>query len=218
MKDKILLYGGTGQSKMMSHTILQKGLRVDSVIDDTENLTPPYDVKHFICGKDAYLRWKEEVTSYKDYSFAITIGNPHGKIRCDLYRKLEDDGLEPLTLITKGALLTSASINIGAQIHEHSIVNPFTKIGKYCILNTKSLVEHDCILGEGVEVGPNATICGEVTIDDYSWVGAGSVILPKLKIGKNVIIGAGSVVTKNIPDNEVWVGNPAKFLKENEIK
>jgi acetyltransferase-like isoleucine patch superfamily enzyme len=48
-----------------------------------------------------------------------------------------------------------------------------------------------------------------VEIGDFTMVGAGSVILPGLNIGKNCIVGAGAIVTKNIPDNTVVIGNPA---------
>lgn len=47
-------------------------------------------------------------------------------------------------------------------------------------------------------------------------IGAGSTILPGIEIGENAMIGAGSVITKNVPAGEVWVGNPARFVKKNE--
>ena len=50
---------------------------------------------------------------------------------------------------------------------------------------------------------------GQVSIGPKTFVGVGGIILPNVKIGENVIIGAGSVVTKDIPDNSVAVGNPA---------
>lgn len=53
---------------------------------------------------------------------------------------------------------------------------------------------------------------GRVTIGDYSFIGAGAILLPGVKIGKNVIVGAGSVVTKDIPDNSVVAGNPAHYI------
>ena len=52
----------------------------------------------------------------------------------------------------------------------------------------------------------------KVIIKNNVFIGANSVILPGVEIGNNVIIGAGSVVTKDIPDNSVFAGNPAKFL------
>jgi len=53
-----------------------------------------------------------------------------------------------------------------------------------------------------------------VFIDENVWIGAGVTILPGCVIGRNSIIGAGSVVTKSIPENEIWVGVPARKLKE----
>ena len=53
-----------------------------------------------------------------------------------------------------------------------------------------------------------------ITIEDNVFIGAHSTILKKTKIGKNSIIGAGSLVSGNIPPNEIWAGNPAIFIKE----
>ena len=52
-----------------------------------------------------------------------------------------------------------------------------------------------------------------VLIEDNVFIGAHSTILKGVSIGKNSIVGACSVVTKNIPDNEIWAGNPAQFVK-----
>ncbi|EGU56697.1 acetyltransferase (isoleucine patch superfamily)-like protein [Vibrio nigripulchritudo ATCC 27043] len=54
-----------------------------------------------------------------------------------------------------------------------------------------------------------------ITIGDNSWIGAGVIILKGVTIGKNVIVGAGSVVTKDIPDNTIASGNPAKVVRDN---
>ena len=81
---------------------------------------------------------------------------------------------------------------------------------------------------DNVQIGPNVTFTNDkyprskqypeqftqTIIKEGVSIGAGSVILCGLTIGKNSMIGAGSVVTKNIPDNELWFGNPAKFIRE----
>lgn len=59
---------------------------------------------------------------------------------------------------------------------------------------------------------PEICIYGPIIIGDNVFIGARSIILPNVKIGSNVIIAAGAVVTKNIPDNEVWGGVPAKKI------
>lgn len=53
-----------------------------------------------------------------------------------------------------------------------------------------------------------------VHIGKNCWIGANAVILPGITIGDNVVVGAGSVVTKNLPDNVVAVGNPCRILRE----
>ncbi len=61
--------------------------------------------------------------------------------------------------------------------------------------------------------GDNNVKTAPITIGDYVFIGGGSIILKGVSIGKNSIIAAGSVVTKSIPDNEIWGGNPAKKIK-----
>ena len=51
---------------------------------------------------------------------------------------------------------------------------------------------------------------------DNVWIGGGAIILPGVTIGNNVVIGAGSIVTKDIPDNVIAVGNPCRVIKENK--
>lgn len=55
--------------------------------------------------------------------------------------------------------------------------------------------------------------CKPVVIDDGAWIGAGATILPGVRIGKHAIVGASSVVTKDVPDYAVVVGNPARIIK-----
>jgi UDP-3-O-[3-hydroxymyristoyl] glucosamine N-acyltransferase len=77
-------------------------------------------------------------------------------------------------------------------------------------------IAHNVVIGKNTLVVAGSVICGSVEIGENCFIGANSTIRQKLKIGNNVIIGMGAVVTKNIPDNEVWAGNPAKFLKYNK--
>ena len=87
-------------------------------------------------------------------------------------------------------------------------------------------------VGDRVMFGPNVTIATanhpidpelrarglqynkDVYIGENAWIGAGVIIVPGVRIGKNTVIGAGSVVTKDIPDNVVAVGNPCRVLRE----
>lgn len=64
-----------------------------------------------------------------------------------------------------------------------------------------------------LEDGYDGCIIKDVLIDDYAWLGHNIIVLPGVTIGKHAIIGAGAVVTKDIPDYAIAAGNPAKVIK-----
>jgi len=102
----------------------------------------------------------------------------------------------------------------------------------YANFNLVLVDDIDIYIGNHVMIAPNVTITATghpvhpdlrkngtqfsipVRIEDDVWIGANVVILPGVTIGKNSVIGAGSVVTKNIPENVVAVGNPCQVLRE----
>ena len=152
----------------------------------------------------------------KSNFFVTCIGNEYGKARYMISKKLEKK-LTPLSIISKHSTISDVkNIGTGVQIFPNSILNENSTIGDYTILNTSSLVEHDCILGSGVHVMPGAVLGGNVVVKDFVMIGLNATILPNITIEEGAFIGAGSVVTKNVKKNEVVIGNPAKFIRKNK--
>ena len=95
-----------------------------------------------------------------------------------------------------------------------SIINTGTKIGKHCIINTKSSLDHDNIIENYVHISPGATLAGTVHIKEKTWICAGATIINNITIAKNNIIGAGSVVIKDInKEDSIYVGVPTRKIK-----
>ncbi|MDK0864640.1 sugar O-acetyltransferase [Clostridium perfringens] len=104
--------------------------------------------------------------------------------------------------------------------------------GVYANFNLTMVDDCDIFVGNNVLFGPNVTVSAgthpihpelrskqaqyniPIHIGNNVWIGANSVILPGVNIGDNSVIGAGSVVTKDIPSNVVAVGNPCRVLRE----
>lgn len=84
------------------------------------------------------------------------------------------------------------------------------EIGNHVTLTHVLILTHDASPQHFIGYGINRI--GRVVIGDNVFIGRGTILLPNIRVGNNVIIGAGSVVTKNIPDNVVAAGNPAKVI------
>ena len=126
-----------------------------------------------------------------------------------------------------------------------TVVNTFTNgqvhIGANSGISNSALVARERIdIGKNVKIGGGTQIfdndfhsldfstrtsaqddqnigCAPVIIKDGAFIGARCIILKGVEIGEHSIVGAGSVVTKNIPDNEIWGGNPAKFIRKLQV-
>lgn len=131
---------------------------------------------------------KEVVKRYSSYKFATLV---HPDVSISATNKIGEG-----SIICKGNIIT---VNVD--------------IGKHVIVNIDSTVGHDAILEDFVTILPSVNISGYVRIKECSNVGTGTQIIQEKTIGRNSIIGAGSVVVKDINDYVVAVGIPAREIK-----
>jgi sugar O-acyltransferase (sialic acid O-acetyltransferase NeuD family) len=158
----------------------------------------------------------EEAKDYfkkTDTRFAIGIGNPI--LRKKMFKKFTQIGGIPTSTISLDAKIGSKEviIGVGTNILDGAILSNSVTIGDACIIYYNAIITHDCKVGDFVEISPAAILLGRCTVGSYTQIGANATILPDIIIGSNVIIGAGAVVTKNVPDNCVVYGNPAKIIQ-----
>jgi len=86
--------------------------------------------------------------------------------------------------------------------------------GNNTIVGTLSSIDHDCVLGDNSQVTTGVTFGGNVTAGENCFFGKKSAVIPKVNIGDNTIIMAGSVVYKSIPENVMVGGNPVRLIKK----
>lgn len=125
-------------------------------------------------------------------------------------------------------ILPEAIIGKNCNICSHCLIENKVRIGNNVTIKSGVQIWDGITIEDNVFIGPNVTFTNdifprsqkyqtefpEVVIREGASIGANSTILPGIKIGFRSLIGAGSVVTKNVPDGEVWVGNPAHFLRK----
>lgn len=142
----------------------------------------------------------------------VAIG--HNAVRDELSKKLDGFGVLASALIHPTATISpSATIGAGGMVLAGVVVNAAARIGVGVILNTASIVEHDCVVADGVHISPGAILCGNVHVGHRSWIGAGATIIPGVHIGDNVIVGANATVLRDVPSGAVVVGSPARQVK-----
>jgi sugar O-acyltransferase (sialic acid O-acetyltransferase NeuD family) len=109
---------------------------------------------------------------------------------------------------------SSARIAPGGIIGPGAVIGAHVTCGEFFIANRIASAGHDCAIGHFCTIGPSSVVCGACIMDDGVYVGAGAVLLPKVKIGRNAVIAAGAVVTRDVPANAVVAGNPARIVRE----
>lgn len=106
----------------------------------------------------------------------------------------------------------------GVRIHAYVTVdagmNEPTRIGARSWLMKHVHVGHDAQIGEDCELSPGVIVGGHVVIGDGVRVGIGAMFRPGVKVGNGARIGCGAIVVTDVPAREVWVGNPARYLRE----
>lgn len=110
---------------------------------------------------------------------------------------------EPIT--GKSVSLVDTLLDCAEQI----TIGDYVSFGHGCMLLTG---QHDYSFTGTLR--QTTSINKPITIEDGVWIASGVIICGGVTIGKNSVIGAGSVVTKSVPNNQLWVGNPAHYVKD----
>lgn len=151
------------------------------------------------------------VGEYKDVSCFIAVGDNY--LRKKIFEMLKAACFRCPNLISGNAFIDrTVSMGEGNVIAHGAIINAQTKLGSNNLINTRAIVEHDCVIDNHTHIAPNSTLCGSVNIYALVLVGAASVIMPKVVVKEESIIGAGAtLVTSTVSRQSIYVGNPAKL-------
>ena len=209
MMEKIILIGGGGHAKVVIdafcsiHTfkivgIIDEKLPLGSIVEGVSVIGKDKDLQKFF-GQG--IR----------YAF-ITVGSVGpSERRRQLVHSLEEVGFIFPSLVHKTAYLApSVKLGKGVFVAPATIIQAGTTVGDYAIVNTHVSIDHDCKIGDFVHIAPGCVLCGGVVVDNDSHLGTGTCVIENVKIGARSLIGAGSVVVKNIPSQSKAYGNPCR--------
>jgi len=212
---QILVYGAGGFAREVKDVVdamesSGKTLRCVGFLDDAKE-------NHGLVLNDVYVLGGEEKIAElsAQTEFLIGIGNPSTKKRVS--ERIADRGgrfakaVHPTAVSSRYVKFMEGSIVTAGVILTNRIL-----VGRQVVLNLDVTVGHDCVIEDYVTVAPGVHISGNVHIGEGTDVGTGAAIIQGIRIGRWSVIGAGAVVTKDIPDNCTAVGVPAKVIKTRE--
>lgn len=208
MKKQIVIIGAGGFGRELV-PIIEKKYRIKGFVDDIikGNVIGKYDV---IGDVNWLLAYQNKINA------VIAIANPINRKK--IYDKLSQNTKINFPNIISDFVINSKynKFGIGNIICNSTIMTVNVQVKNFCIINLDCTIGHEAILNDFVTLYPSVNVSGNVEIGSCTEIGTGTNIIQKLHIGENSIIGAGSVVIKDIPKNCTAVGVPAKPIKYRE--
>jgi sugar O-acyltransferase (sialic acid O-acetyltransferase NeuD family) len=201
----LLIWGAGGHGKVAADTALAMGSysRIAFVDDDPKMYGASVLGFDVIGGMDAIPAGAEVFIAVGD--------NLH---RAQVAARLEALGVRLATLRHPSATISSfASVGEGTLIMPRAVINAGAILGGNCVLNSGAIVEHDCVIDNFVHLSPAACTGGNVHIGEAAHLGIGAIVLPGVSVGARAVVGAGCVVHRNLPENVVAVGVPARIIR-----
>lgn len=202
--ESVAVIGAGGHAKVVISTLLESGCAVAAVFDDdpakfgTQLLGVPV--------KGPIPRLADEDCRRA----VIAIGD--NSVREKLANEIE--GVEWVTVVHPRAYVhPSARLKEGAVVFAGVIIQPDSSIGAHVIVNTGATIDHDCLISDYVHLAPGVRLAGGVEVGRGAFLGIGSVVIPNLHVGAWSVVGAGGVVTEDLPDNVTAIGVPARPIK-----
>lgn len=132
---------------------------------------------------------------------------PRGKLRKKIQLRFMQAGfyfppcIHPSAWVSKDTILGE-----GCQVMAGAIVQPGCKIGTGSIVNTKTSIDHDCVIGDHVHIAPGATLCGSVMVGEDVFIASGATVIQNIEIGRAAFLSAGATLTTHLKEKTCFGG------------
>lgn len=205
----LVIVGAGGHGKVVLDAARSAGVAVHCFLDQAELPADQEGVR--VVRLDDFLSGTTRV-----FYYVVAIGE--NRRRAELFRMLRGRGGRPFSIMHRNSVVApNARLGAGGVCCAGSVINPRAVVGENVIVNTCASIDHDCTVGDHVHVAPGARLAGRVTVGDEALIGIGSVVMPSVRIGKRVLLGAGSVANRDLPDEVVAFGVPARIQRRPKV-
>ena len=203
MKDLVII-GGGGHAKIVLSVAMATGFNVIGILDDDASKAGAKILGVPVIGSTNLLR--------KGIFERAVIAVGDNKKRQSIAETYSDLCEWAILIHPQSIVHSTCYINERTVIVCGAVVQPDAIVGKHCIIGISASLSHDCFLGDFVHIAPGVRLTGGVRVEEGAFVGAGAVVIPQRTVGEWSIVGAGSVVTKDVRPYSKVAGVPAKEI------
>ncbi len=207
----LVIWGASEHARVVADIVRLQGTY--SIVGFLDDLHPERRGDRF-CGA-AVLGGREQLDLLPGQGVRhILPGFGDCKMRLELTALVEARGFVLAVAVHPSAVVAQdAVLGAGTVLVAGAVVNPGARIGRSVIINTAASIDHDCVIGDAVHICPGVHLAGRVVVGQATQVGIGATVVDGVRIGAGVLIGAGAVVVRDIPDNVVAYGVPARVKR-----
>jgi sugar O-acyltransferase (sialic acid O-acetyltransferase NeuD family) len=207
---RIVIVGSGGHAISVASVAMSVGYQIHKFVDSRRSGDNLFGI--------AIVARVVDALENDNLELAIAIGDNH--VRFKVFNELKElDGqIRFPVIIHKSAVISEfCSIDCGAVVMPNAVIGPNTKIGKFCVINTQSSVDHDCVMDDFSSLAPGAVTGGSVKIGLRSAISIGATIKHGVTIGNDTVVGAKSYVNKPLPENVLAYGIPARVVRSRTV-
>lgn len=186
-----------------------------------KGLVEPHDCAFVVDGPEKDSEIGFPIIDFKDHvpgsKITIAVGEPFA--RKALMEKIAAHELQLASIISPLAFVSpSAEIGEGVVVAPLCSIQARAKLGRNVAVNTMAIIGHDVEVEESSVISSMVNLGGAVKVGKFSYVGMGALVREGLQIGHSAIVGMGSVVHRDIPDEVIALGDPARVARRNDEK
>jgi acetyltransferase EpsM len=210
-KHKLVIWGASGPALVVADIIrLRNEYEIVGYLD---NLNPQRKGTDFggakVLGGDEEL---DDLLSAGVRHMIFAFQNNQARLR--LAEMAKAKGFQLVTALHPTAsVAVDVVIGAGTVVRAQSAIGPETRIGENCIIGYGAMISHSCTIADGVHISSGVNVAGSTRIGCASWIAMGATVIDPVQVGRNALVGAGAVVTRDIPDGVVAYGVPAKIVR-----
>ena len=208
MTKSIILVGAGGHAVSCANVLVSLQYKIAAIVSPE----PPASRKFLYY---PHFRTIEEAASGEASFFCLAIGHNHTRsnVAEQIIEKYGKESLPPI-IHPFAHIAESAEVAPGAVVMPKAVIGAEVSIGLGCLVNTSASIDHESTMNEYSSLAPGVCTGGNILLGARSAICLGAHIVNNISVGEDAVVGASSLVLRDVSALSVWYGSPARHIRQ----